>query len=762
MPKWMDAPIVEDARPAWKDAPIVPEQTEPSFINRAERAQQEDLGAFESARRSFTGYGRTRPQDEDLPEFASTIRRQVLGGTTVEDPALLEEDRPDQFTNTLQPTTVPQRDRGAKLIRASVVPLTQLGKFNAIRKVDPSARLEIDEYGNGIVTLEGKRSYINKPGISESDVQEVIGEGLIEAPLLLALGGGGGAIAGGVGRVLGTATGAGGASILRQVLGNLMGADESPDLVRAGTIAGMAGTAEALLPPLFRFVSRSMKSARMVADDALTPAGREAFRRAGIDPDTVTSDFIRRWRASASRSGQRDAAARSVQAQSLDPPINPTTGQLTQDPRQLAFEGQFKNRGRGQGENPLLDVQDANEIALRQNLQNIRRGTGGGTGSARDAAEAAQSRLVSRERAGRRLVNIRYDAARRAGTQGQTTVPKGASAELSARIRVRLADEVLDAGDAPRTFRLIAEIDDEIQRAGQNVSINNLFARRAKLNKVASGGGQDGVAASNARRELDDWLNDAVHNDLIQGNAEAITAWRRAIRTRSDIGRIFDNDDIVKRLTERVKGSPTILKVDPEDAVNVLFGRATLGNKTKLSRDLTTLRRVLGENSEEWLGLRDAAFLRLMRSQPRQVVESSVPGAAVNETTPFFSGANFAKELDALLEKPRAALILFDRTEIALMRRLRDVAIMLEKRPQSLVKGNPNVSGTALANTMESTLGRLGRLGRVALQFFGRRLSDAMETVAARQAASGTIPRPSANVPAAGLSTIPFNPQGQE
>ena len=83
-------------------------------------------------------------------------------------------------------------------------------------------------------------------------------------------------------------------------------------------------------------------------------------------------------------------------------------------------------------------------------------------------------------------------------------------------------------------------------------TVREVFELRRKLSSLTQAADRVvGSAAGAAVRSIDDYMRVALKNDLILGDPKAVDAWRQAIKSRSDFGKLFEGNDLIESLTER-------------------------------------------------------------------------------------------------------------------------------------------------------------------------------------------------------------------
>jgi hypothetical protein len=191
----------------------------------------------------------------------------------------------------------------------------------------------------------------------------------------------------------------------------------------------------------------------------------------------------------------------------------------------------------------------------------------------------------------------------------------------------------------------------------------------------------EATAAGQARRQLDQFLNTAIDEDLIAGDPSVVELWRRAIASRRELATRFQGGDLIEKLVARDGNG---LKLDPVGAMNLVFGQSNAGfvSKSGMLRGLERLRDELGPTSQSWNSLREEAFLRLARSGE----------GATQPTGRDFSGANFSKAWETMQAKsPEVVRVLFSQEERNMISQFSRVA----NRMTTNVRGGNNTSNTS-------------------------------------------------------------------
>lgn len=150
-------------------------------------------------------------------------------------------------------------------------------------------------------------------------------------------------------------------------------------------------------------------------------------------------------------------------------------------------------------------------------------------------------------------------------------------------------------------------------------AVRDIFDARARLSELSKTYPPTPTSTA-ARRVIDqlDLATDAaVKQSLFSGDTAGVQAWKDAIGARRQFGRLFEGNDLIDTLTDRVDrgGVRGTLKVPADQAVNYILGReglTGLGN-TNSARDLGRLGDVLGRTSDEFQGIKGEIVQRLFQ-----------------------------------------------------------------------------------------------------------------------------------------------------
>ena len=516
--------------------------------------------------------------------------------------------------------------------------------------------------------------------------------------------------------------------------------------IGAGGGAVLGPLTETIGSALLRTVGAMGGSGPLVdpATGQITRAGLTALQRVGLTPaDVPTPTMLRleeiRRRAPMAFNANTDAAVNIARGEALPVPVRMTRGQATQDPMILSDEYRMARVGDGGPGRIMREARGEQEDALRANVPRIQEQLGGPAIARGEGGIGVSNRLESMERAGDARANLLYDEARIAGDRAYILAEPNRSIAGNMRRKVETGhaledvpktarnisgfERLADTGRASNATRdraaRLQAADDELataqaqfrmfptdEQAGARLrtafanrnaireetpqsggaTLRELLETRTRLNSIQRDGGQESVAAGQARRTLDANIDEALRNALIEGDQGALAALREANDHYRDFAQRFKSDDLVGALVERDYNNGGRLKVAPEEATNYILGTSDLGmvSKRDLHRDLVKMRTILGDTSQEWNNIRQEAFLRI--AQRAEGAQSS-DGRT-------FSGAKLATAWEDFNRKsPEVARVLFSDAE------RRDIGnfVNVARRVTTLNRDAANPSGTGYA-----------------------------------------------------------------
>lgn len=654
-----------------------------------------------------------------------------------ERPPTVEFDFPDINQIDIPGLSVGQRFKaGGGLLFA----MDEAQQIDIIRENIPDAEFDRDKFGNVFVTIPGASSpaYINRPGPSPQDLTQFgamiapgVGAGALGAK-------GGQALLGGLlGQAPARVAGVGAAEGLLSAGIDLglqgVGSGQPVNIPRAVAAAGFGAAGETLLPSVARLLSGAKRRGVQIFEAqggtvTLSQEARQTIEEAGLDPNTLSQEFVARLNQEVQGAAVPAQAQRIAEAETLPTPVPLTRGNITRQPNDQMFEDLAAKGAMGRTVQSVIQgTRDAQQEALRGSADQLQANLSGGAAQVLQRGEggaiASQAINEIRDNAST-LVNRAYDQARNAGQAG---LPGDVIPGFTFNLGRAAADRL---PNAPQTQAVLAELDQLGKDVGPDgaVLIGPLFDWRRRVTTLASDMAQTNPTEAGALRSIrnsfDAQITDIVEQGLLLGDDETVGLWLNAIAQRREFGQVFQavNKDspnyLVDLLTAKVPGGGNILRFEPDQAANAVFGVTNTGfvNKPQFARQIATLEQTLKEGGREdaWNAIREEAFARIMGQAEGPFIGST--------NTRSFSGANLARAIDQAMERNRPAMMaLFEPEELGLLAQLQRTALATT----TVTAGGANTSNTSIAQSalFRNTLGKL--FGKI----FGPVLQSAADNV---------------------------------
>ena len=162
-----------------------------------------------------------------------------------------------------------------------------------------------------------------------------------------------------------------------------------------------------------------------------------------------------------------------------------------------------------------------------------------------------------------------------------------------------------------KTKILLAEIDEmaavaEKSPANASIHLNRLYEFRQKINANAPSGKNKSAKAVNTimRKQLDKILKNKFDADMISGNPEALAAWKKADKAKTEFEQTFNEANTIKRFTKN--------KLTPEEVSAWIFGASDVGVKTTAGNTIKQIKRAVGEDSPQMTALRNETMFKII------------------------------------------------------------------------------------------------------------------------------------------------------
>jgi hypothetical protein len=374
-----------------------------------------------------------------------------------------------------------------------------------------------------------------------------------------------------------------------------------------------------------------------------------------------------------------------------------TQGQLTQDPSLHLFESEAaKGRYGPTAQRAIKTTYDETQAALQANADAIRAQVAGSSGRVATEpgmrGQAVQSALTTMKDDASKASRALYKAAERGG---DAAIDSAAYRQGVQNVIGEVVDNY-NLASIPKVAPILENLAKSAETEGTaSRLVSSVFLTRRQLTSLQGEMGADGAAAGAAKKALDKYLVDNMDQAAISGDTKAVTRWRDAIAAYRQYATKFEGDDLIQKLTERGNFGAE-LKVDPVDAVNVIFGRDDIGFVTRggMTRDLRKMKELLGDTSDAWKAIKEEAFLRFLRKSE----------GAMRPTEQAFSGAGFAKAwAEANTKSPHVLREMFTPEEMNLINQFSRYAQRVTIAPIGGV--NTSNSGGAVVQFLQKFMG---------------------------------------------------------
>lgn len=368
-------------------------------------------------------------------------------------------------------------------------------------------------------------------------------------------------------------------------------------------------------------------------------------------------------------------AARQVNQANLPVKVPLSRGDLTQNVDIQARQDRAAKGLEGQQAQGLVEgFEESQDVALRGNVEALQeQATGRVAATAEEAglgAQSAASELKGAAKESRELIGEAYEKARSL----DASVDGEALKSLSPSIRSRLSNNGFDVAEMPRLGKRLDELEGLKLKDGKvtPATLNNIEILRKRIVKniesVKLSDPSEAQALRSVRNDLDDHIDQSLDMGLVNGNTEAVEAWKNARGLRQKFSKDFTEQKTIKKIVED--------DLTSEQTLNYLFGGSQMGFKADAGNNIRHIKRVLGEDSDAIKSLKEEAILRLVKNQ--------------SDSTSF-SGAKFNTAFEKAMKNNKTLMNeLFNAAEIDDLRNLARVARSVTVKKA----GATNPSGT--------------------------------------------------------------------
>lgn len=586
---------------------------------------------------------------------------------------------------------------------------TPKGKLNRIKKQFPKITRDYDVHGNDLVVLNesiggnppDQRYYLNKPGISFNDIYDTgenLGRSVVPVATSFASAGMGAFPAMGY-------VGASGmiSEAVRQTGGKLWNKqDYNPSKILftglTESIGEGAGRALSASLGAITNVFRRMKgSPKLSIEDIynpktgqLTDSAKEILDKKGVTPkelQQMTRQEIDRLVKPTNTTGLNSGQVKRFnEADELG--VQPTTGYVTQDPRQIALEAKLK-RTSANNDPRLLEREAINNQAITNQLDNIKNNI---ISTSDDAASSFEA-LIFKDDQLDSYADMFYKIARE--KSGNKRIVRLGNTfnkldDLAGDNAAGLFGGVVDAWTNAAKKSGVS-LNENGNLVGK-LSVKQAEALRMKANQLFKGANEQ---EKRALRSIKEGLDD----DVLKYAGDDIFKYGR--KTHEIRKKVYHSDEPAKKIVGDIIDG----KIPPEQ----------IFKKTVLSRDSRKVEQVkkallLKTTTKDPNTSGILAWNDMRANSVKYIMDKASSGSKTSisgET--LWDGAAFRKALDSDIGD-KTLKILFSEKEIAYLYHISRVAENLSAKPNmSLATSGANYTGSLVDRVMSRVPGSAGR-----------------------------------------------------
>jgi len=563
----------------------------------------------------------------------------------------------------------------------------------------PGSQPGIDPDGNPFIIVENKPYYLNKPGLSGTDVVGFIGDlaKFFPAGKLAQLG----LTTGGRAAIAGTATGVIGSG--SQLSSQAMGSDQPFNVAQVG-LESAFGAGGQVVGDL---ISSYIKNNRSITNELgqISNEFNAALQASGIDLGKFSQKgqqaIIDAYKQLGSRfAGEAKNVTSAANIAEVNFPL--TRGQATGDVAQLAEEEAMRNAARGSFAQKILARFD--EKQKKEVLKDVNdKQRAFSVGQITTAPEEVGGKLYELIRNKQLEMKGNYKTAYGDVDPTALRLLSEAVDPLESRVLGILKERVVDPKLTPASRSAVGEIRAIIPKTGKanvtDISLKTIETTRKKLNELYKAGANetDKGNVSAIIKEFDSWLDDSISDGLIRGDINQLDKLKEARKLFSTYKETFPTNNTAKLAdSDAAKVIRTIVEKDlqPSEVMNLLYGKSAIGESQSAVRTVQRLKKMFGNESNDFKQFQEAAFVRLTRDSQGNMLPAS----------------KIVKTIDELFMGKGSALTreLFNANQINTMRKLRSD---LNKLVVPIEAQNPSRSGYEGARAVISVLNKLGLTG---------------------------------------------------
>lgn len=306
------------------------------------------------------------------------------------------------------------------------------------------------------------------------------------------------------------------------------------------------------------------------------------------------------------------------------------------------------------------------------------------------------------------LVDQAYEEARARPGEIHAVAFEGMPQQIKGDLTISADPVVIDNRITPAASGMIDYLDNQIGNLhiqnkadpfGQpsperivGVSLKGVDQWRKNLSAIRRGAAtnEDRRAAGRVMNEFDNRVDAAINKGLFTGDPDAVAAWNAARAAHADYRSAFTQQgarDPVGNVVEKILGRGLQDPATPNDVMNFITGAPGTSPNSLNVAVTKRLKSTLGENSPEWIGVKQGIFQKLTE-RPEGMADFS-PGVVANRLGEFLNGKG--KSLAAQVYAPH---------EVEALRAFMELNNKL-KVPQAGASNNSSPMVTAVKGTIK-------------------------------------------------------------
>jgi hypothetical protein len=605
----------------------------------------------------------------------------------------------------------------------------QKSQSEIITKALPGSAVREDKYGNPIINMpDGKSFYLNKPGASFQDVLQTTAQILQYIPGYNYVAKK--AAKSYLKRTLGQAAVSGGTSVVQDVGAGLLGAEQffDPSKTAVSVIAPLAF--EGVLVPvgragltLLKRLGKNKKYVNVRQDGTigLTQQGKEVLEESGVDPNSVSDQFIDRFFRNYTKGLKNDIDKVKNETEfGIDLASNQTG--LAKDKISLAdlyeaAKGAFGTTAQKKS----IEFLEKQNIQIKDGFQSLINRFNKGQIDVADLEFAGGKILDTVQKNYRKAQDYTNTLFNVVNKQAVFTGGGSNIQLLTNSARKAVIDSVgsIEPAIMPNTVAALKSLDDlaaNVNKASMKkvdpVILDNFIKKRQFLNdlidKAKREGGPDYRALVNIKQSYDKFLDDTIDNTLFAGGDDAVKALKNANKAYAERERTFGVNPIIKNgITIKDKAGEVLHKIinDIEitgyEVINYAIGAKKLGAGQVPLRVIRRLKKIIGVtdiekslDNADFVALRTAALERVFGNSFKN--DKFLPSTLVTQFDEIFkNNKDFMKEL-------------FTTSEVGQLRRFVDT--VRKTLPPADIMNFSNTSSLLQRMIQQASRGFLGAL----------------------------------------------------